>query len=104
PVDGADAELRGLGPKNGGGTGSGVRAGLTWFHANVPEDRLGAALDVERDRWTALKPTAALLEEERASVLAEPIKREARAWNTLIGLAYGDYGLGRPILGTPSSV
>jgi len=102
----ADRELAALGPRGEDATPTGADAfhELTYTWATVPEEKLGVALDVMRDRLTALHPTEAVLEEERQALLSEPVKRETRAWNVLISLAFPGCSLGRPRLGNAATV
>jgi predicted Zn-dependent peptidase len=105
-ADAADKELAALAPKsaNGASTGCDSFHELTYTWATVPEEKLGVALDIERDRLVALKPTAALLDDVRQSLLTVPMKRETRAWDAVIGLAYPESSLGRSRLGSPDTV
>lgn len=103
----ADAELAALGPKNSGpqaSTGSDSVHALTWTWATVPEDKVGLVLEIERDRLTALKPTAAVLDEARQGIMTELVKRETRAVNALVALAFPDSALGRPRNGSGETV
>lgn len=88
----------------GSNTGSDSLHELTYAWAVVPEEKLGAVLDFERDQLVASSATQAQLDEVRQELFNEPVKRETRAWNSLIALAYPDSGLGRPRLGTAESV
>jgi hypothetical protein len=88
----------------GSNTGSESLHELTYSWAVVPEDKLGVVLDFERDQLVASSATQTQLDEVRQELFNEPVKREARAWNSLIALAYPDSGLGRPRLGTAESV
>jgi predicted Zn-dependent peptidase len=101
---GADAELAALAPKTAEPVGADSMHELTWTWACVPEAQIGLALEIERDRLTALAPTAALLDDARSDLLTERLKPETRAWNLLIGLAFPDCSLGRPRLGSPAVV
>jgi predicted Zn-dependent peptidase len=104
----AELELNGLAGLPKGGTGGDAYHDLTFHYATVPEGQLGAALEIERDRLSALKPTAKLLDEERAACFAElalaSVKPEARARSVLAALVYGESGLGRSRFGTPQTV
>ncbi len=102
----ADREIAALGPKNDAGTATGADSvhELSYTWAVVPEDKIGAVLDIERERFVSLRPEKAGLEDVRSALLAEPLKRETRAWNALLALAFPSSGLGRSRLGTPETV
>lgn len=108
----AEQELLGLaslvrpsGQGPSGLVGHDVRRDAISEFATAPEDRLASVLEIERDRFTSLAPGAEVLEAARTEVVFKSATAEgqvpARAWNTLLALAWGDCALGRPVEGNP---